>query len=147
MNKPSENKSSLKFFGIGKMLPYLKKFRGMMAVMVLCGIAGSVIDIGTPLLQRYALNHFVALGTLDTLVPFILVYVFAILFAGVTNYISTKNALWLEVRLDRDLRNAAFEHLQTLSFSYFNQNSVCYIHARVMSNSDRIASSFSWNSR
>ena len=144
MNKASENKSSLRFFGIGKMLPYLKKYRGMMAVMVFCGLVGSVVDIGTPLLQRYALNHFVALGTLDTLAPFILIYISVILFAGVTNYFSTKNALWMEVRLDKDLRNAAFEHLQTLSFSYFNQNSVGYIHARVMSDTSRIGSLFSW---
>ena len=144
MNKASENKSSLRFFGIGKMLPYLKKYRGMMAVMVFCGLVGSVVDIGTPLLQRYALNHFVALGTLDTLAPFILIYISVILFAGVTNYFSTKNAVWMEVRLDKDLRNAAFEHLQTLSFSYFNQNSVGYIHARVMSDTSRIGSLFSW---
>ena len=142
--KPSENKSSLKFFGIGKMLPFLKKYRGMMLAMVLCGLAGSVVDIGTPLLQRYALNHFVGLGTLDTLVPFILLYAFVIVFAGVTNFFCFKNALWLEVRLDKDLRNAAFEHLQTLSFSYFNQNSVGYIHSRVMSDTSRIGALFSW---
>ncbi len=144
MNKPSENKSSLKFFGIGKMLPFLKKYRGMMLTMVLCGAAGSIIDIGTPLLQRYALNHFVGLGTLDTLAPFILMYVFVILFAGVSNFFSAKTALWLEVRLDRDLRNAAFEHLQTLSFSYYSQNSVGYIHSRVMSDTSRIGALFSW---
>ena len=126
MTKPSENKSSLRFFGIGKMLPFLKKYRGMMLTMVLCGVAGSVVDIGTPLLQRYALNHFVGLGTLDTLAPFILLYAFVIVFAGLSNYISAKNALFLEVRLDRDLRNAAFEHLQTLSFSYYSRNSVGY---------------------
>ena len=144
MNKPSENKSSLKFFGIGKMLPFLKKYRGMMAMMVLFGICGSAIDIGTPLLQRYALNHFVGLGTLDTIVPFILIYVGVILFTGVTNYFSALYSLWMEVRLDRDLRNAAFEHLQTLSFSYFNQNSVGYIHARIMSDTSRIGMLFSW---
>ena len=144
MKKPSEAKSGLKFFGIGKMLPYLKKYRGMMAAMVLCGMAGSVIDIGTPVLQRYALNHFVGLGTLDTLLPFLLIYVSVIVFASVTNYCSARNALWLEVRLDRDLRNAAFEHLQTLSFSYYSQNSVGYIHARVMSDTQRIGALFSW---
>ena len=144
MNKASENKSSLKFFGIGKMLPFLKKYRGMMAMMVLFGICGSAIDIGTPLLQRYALNHFVGLGTLDTIVPFILIYVGVILFTGVTNYFSALYSLWMEVRLDRDLRNAAFEHLQTLSFSYFNQNSVGYIHARIMSDTSRIGMLFSW---
>ena len=144
MKKTSEAKNGLKCFGVGKMLPYLKKYRGMMLTMVLCGMAGSVIDIGTPLLQRYALNHFVGLGTLDTLVPFILLYVFVILFAGATNYVSAKNALWLEVRLDKDLRNRAFEHLQTLSFSYYSQNSVGYIHARVMSDTSRIGALFSW---
>ena len=34
MKKTSEQTSGLKFFGIGKMLPYLKKYRGMMAAMV-----------------------------------------------------------------------------------------------------------------
>ena len=144
MKETSETRSGLKFFGVNKMLPYIRPYRGMMAIMVLCGLAGSVVDIGTPLLQRYALNHFVGQGTLDTLVPFILVYLFALVFAGVTNYICTKNALWLEVRIGRDLRNAAFDHLQTLSFSYFNQNSVGYIHARVMSDTSRIGALFSW---
>ena len=49
-----------------------------------------------------------------------------------------------EVNVNRDLRNAAFKHLQTLSFSYFNQNSVGYIHARVMSDTSRIGSLVSW---
>ena len=144
MNKASENKSSLKFFGIVKMLPYLKKYRGMMAGMVVLAVCGSAIDIGTPLLQRYAINHFVGQGTLDTLVPFILIYVSVILFTGVTNYFSALKSLLLEVRLDKDLRNAAFEHLQTLSFSYFNQNSVGYIHSRIMSDTSRIGALFSW---
>ena len=144
MTETSETKSTLKFFGIGKMLPYLRKYRGLRAIMVLCGVAGSVVDIGTPLLQRYAIDHFIALGTLDTLVPFILVYVGIIVFAGATNYISTNNAIRLEMRLDRDLRNTAFEHLQKLSFSYYSQNSVGYIHARVMSDTSRIGSLFSW---
>ena len=47
--------------------------------------------------------------------------------------------------VDRDLRNAAFDHLQTLSFSYFNRNSVGYIHARVMSDSGRIGEMVSWH--
>ena len=39
----------------------------------------------------------------------------------------------VEMSIDRELRDKAFNHLQTLSFSYFNRNSVGYIHARVMS--------------
>ena len=69
----------------------------------------------------------------------------AILTSSVANYISCYNALAVEVRMNRDLRNAAFSHLQTLSFSYFNQNSVGYIHARVMSDTSRIGGLVSWN--
>ena len=46
--------------------------------------------------------------------------------------------------IDRDLRNKAFNHLQTLSFSYFNRNSVGYIHARVMSDTGKIGEAVSW---
>ncbi|MDY6334847.1 MAG: ABC transporter ATP-binding protein, partial [Lachnospiraceae bacterium] len=37
-----------------------------------------------------------------------------------------------------------FNHLQTLSFSYFNQNNVGYIHARVMSDSGKIGELCAW---
>ena len=44
-----------------------------------------------------------------------------------------------------ELRRAAFNHLQTLSFSFFNRNSVGYIHSRVMSDTERISSLVSWH--
>ena len=48
------------------------------------------------------------------------------------------------MKVDRDLRNASFNHLQTLSFSYFNQNNVGYIHARVMSDTGKIGELVAW---
>ncbi len=112
--------------------------------MVLCGLAGSVVDIALPLFQRYALDHFIGGGTLDTLPYFICLYIFAILTAGATNYIACHLAMRIEVNVNKDLRNAAFSHLQTLSLSYYNQNSVGYIHARIMSDTSRIGSLVSW---
>ena len=35
----------LKFFGIGKILPYIKEVRKLMLVMVIFGLLGSVADI------------------------------------------------------------------------------------------------------
>ena len=145
MNNASENKKSLPFFGIGKMLPFLKKYKKSLLIMVICGLAGTLVDIAVPLFQRYSLNHFVGGGTLDTLWIFIILYVAAIVFAAVANYISAMLATCVEVWLDRDLRNKAFEHLQTLSFSYFNRNSVGYIHARVISDTSKIGFLFSWS--
>ena len=140
-----KNKPSLPFFGIGRILPFLKKYRRQLLVMVLCGMVGSLMDIAIPLFQRYALNHFIAGSTLDTLPIFIAIYFAAVLFAGWTNYISCSDAMSVEVSVNRDLRDAAFTHLQTLSFSYYNQNNVGYIHARVMSDTSRIGSLVSWS--
>ncbi len=141
----TEQKKKLPFFGVGKMLPYLKKYRGHMGIMVGAGLMTSLIDVFLPLLQRYALNHFVEGLALDTLPYFIVIYVAAVAFAAVMSYISSKLATCMEMWVDRDLRNAAFSHLQTLSFSYFNQNSVGYIHARVISDTGRIGMLFSWS--
>ena len=135
----------LRWFGLDRMLPFLSAYRRPMLMMVLTSFASTLIDIAAPLLQRYALNHFVAGGTLDTLPVFIALYLAAILFSGWMNYITCTLATDIEVWLDRDLRNQAFAHLQTLSFAYFNTSSVGYIHARVMSDTSRLGTLFSWS--
>ena len=137
-------RSGLPFFGIGKIIPYLARYKKRVYAMLFCGLLGSVVDIAQPILQRYSINHFIGGGTLDTLPWFIAIYFGTILLSAAANYISCTDATCLEVWIDRDLRNDAFAHLQTLSFSYFNQNSVGYIHARVISDSSRIGSLFTW---
>ncbi len=143
-NEKKEQRS-LPFFGIGKVLPFLKKYRGVMLAMVTCGLGSTCVDLLVPQFQRYALNHYIAENTLDTLPIFLVVYLATIVLTGVLNYISCTYAMKTEVCVNRDLRNAAFSHLQTLSFSYFNQNSVGYIHARVISDTSRIGSLVSWS--
>ena len=134
----------LKFFGIGKILPYIKEVRKLMLVMVIFGLLGSVADIVIPQYQRYALDHFIGLRTFDTIIMFVVAYLVTILLQSVVNYISCSLAMIIEMRVNRKLRQTGFEHLQTLSFSYFNQNSVGYIHARLMSDTSRIGSLMSW---
>ena len=138
-------RSGLPFFGIGKIIPYLARYKKRVYAMLFCGLLGSVVDIAQPILQRYSINHFIGGGTLDTLPWFIAIYFGTILLSSAANYISCTDATCLEVWIARDLRNDAFAHLQTLSFSYFNQNSVGYIHARVISDSSRIGTLFSWS--
>ena len=134
----------LRFFGIGKILPFLKPFRKDLLVMVVFGLISSGTDILLPLFQRYALDHFVVQRTLDTIWVFTAAYFLTYCLAAVVNYISCTLATVIEVKVGRDMRQAAFSHLQTLSFSYFNQNSVGYIHARLMSDTSRIGTLVSW---
>lgn len=136
--------ASLPFFGIPRLFPYVRKYRKTLAIMLVCGLGGTGVDLALPLLQRYALNHYITERTTDSLPVYIALYVALILFGAGVNYISTRDAWSTEVRVNRDLRSAAFDHLQKLSFSYFNQNAVGYIHSRVMSDTGRIGSLVSW---
>jgi len=145
MNQQPEEKRTLPFFGIGKVLPFMKPYKRTTIIMISCGLLTTCFDLLIPQFQRYALNHFIGSRTLDTLPLFILIYVCSLLVMGTLNYVSCAYAMSTEVSVNRDLRNAAFSHLQTLSFSYFNQNSVGYIHARVMSDTARIGSLVSWS--
>ena len=140
----SENKTKLPFFGVPKLWPFIRQFRGMILTMIALNLVGSLGDILLPLFQRYALNHFVGEGTLDTLWLYIALYVAMISTMAALTYYCTRMSMKVEMGTNQTLRNQAFTHLQTLSFSYYNQNSVGYIHSRVMSDTERIGALFSW---
>ena len=142
--KEEEKNIKLPFYGIPRLFPYIKPYRGRMVVMVLLGAATSAIDAAYPLFNRYALDHFIGEQTLNGIVIFIMAYIALLVGQAVMNYVSAFACGKLEMTVNKDLRNAAFNHLQTLSFSYYNQNSVGYIHARVMSDTGLIGESVSW---
>ncbi len=147
MNKQQEEQKeyvSLPYFGINKLLPYLKPYRFILISMIGLGLAGGLVDIILPLFQRYALDNFIAKNTLDTLTAFIIAYVMVLIFQVIANTISAYQACQIEMYVGRDMKRASFNHLQTLALSYYNQNSVGYIHARVMSDTNRIGSLVSW---
>jgi ATP-binding cassette subfamily B protein len=134
----------LPYFGLNRLLPYLKPHRKLILSMIALIIVGGAVDIVLPLFQQYAINHFITGKTLDTLTFFILVYVGVLVVQILANTTSAFLCGKLEMTLDHDLREVSFNHLQTLSFSYFNQNSVGYIQARVMSDTGRIGGLLSW---
>ena len=144
MNAEEEKQISLPFFGVPRLFPFLKPYRWRIAFMILLGGLSSVIDALYPLFNRYALDHFIADRTLAGIGVFIALYVFLVLSQAAINFKSTSDCGSLEVTVNKDLRNAAFNHLQTLSFSYYNQNSVGYIHSRVMSDTGLIGELVSW---
>ena len=144
-NKEEQQYVKLPLFGIPKLLPYLKPLRGIIFSMVGLCLAAGTIDTINPQFQKYALNHFIEMKNLDTLLPFILLYIGVLLIQTLGNLISGYQGGKIEMYVTRDMRRASFNHLQTLSFSYYNQNSVGYIHSRVMSDTNRIGGLVSWS--
>lgn len=135
----------LPFFGIGKIMPFLTRYKKKAVIMVVLGLISSAIDIIWPVYNSYVLDNYVRKNTLSGIGIFVIAYISTTILQSVVNYISCAYAMQIEVNVNKDLRNKAFRHLQTLSFSFFNQNSVGYIHSRIMSDTSRIGSLVSWS--
>ena len=144
-NTAANSAPRLRFFGLGKLKPFIATYKLMFAAMIACTILVGIFNTALPLFQQYAFNNFIEGNTLNGIVPFIILYVLCLLVTMVLDFVASFNCCKLEMYTLRDMRRTAFNHLQTLSVSYFNVNSVGRIHARVMSDTSSIASIISWD--
>lgn len=127
-----------------KMLPFFKPYKKYFAITLGFNLFLAGVDVAVPLFQSYAIDRFILPGKLDGLRDFAMIYGLVIVFQTICVYLSVHAAITIEMNLGRDLKWAQFEHLQTLSFSYYNTTPVGYIHARVMSDTLRIATMVAW---
>ncbi len=127
-----------------KMVPFFKPYKKYFLITMGLNIFLAAVDILVPLFQSYAIDRFITQHTLDGIRPFTVIYVLMIVIQTVSVYFSVHAATTIEMNVGRDLKWAQFEHLQTLSFSYYNTTPVGYIHARVMSDTLKIASMVAW---
>ena len=70
----------LPWFGLGRLIPYLSPYSGIMICMIVLGVAGSACDIAVPVFFSYALDHFVEQKTLERLPLFAAFYAAVIIF-------------------------------------------------------------------
>ena len=127
-----------------RLTPILARFKGYFAGMIGTAAVSDLVDAALPLFQMYAIASFIEADTLDGLVPFAVVYGAVILFQSVLVVLSTRCTMKIEMYLGRDLRRELFEHLQTLSLSFYNVTPVGYLLTRVTNDTNRIAGNLAW---
>lgn len=127
-----------------RLAPFLKPYRGKLLLNLFLMAVSAVFDMLLPLFQKYAIDHFITPGVLHGLGIFGAAYAAVIISQTVGVVIFSRLSMDLEMGLGRDMKNACFTHLQFLSLSYYNQNSVGYLMARVMNDTDRIAGMIAW---
>ena len=127
-----------------QMLPYLKPYKKYFFITFGLNIWLAAVDMLGPLFQSYAINHFIVPDTLNGIYPFAFAYIAVIVSQAVSVYCSVHAATTIEMNVGKDLKWKQFEHLQRLSFSYYNTTPVGYIHARVMSDTLKIAGIIGW---
>ena len=128
------------------LLPFMKPVRGKLIFVFLMSLLAAIGDASIPLFTRYAVNNFVVPQTTQGIGQFTLVYFSLILFLAVSTVFYSHQAMGIEMVVNRDMKNACFDHLQQLSLSFYNTTSVGYILARLMSDTNRLSSMLAWGS-
>ena len=146
MTEESKTSPKIRFFGIGKILPFVAVHKKLYLTIILSVLPVMAINTVLPLFQKYAIDNFIANRTLDGFAVFITLYASLIVLSCAVDFVSSYSCSKLEMYLLRDMRRSAFNHLQTLSVSYYNVTGVGKIHARVMSDTGSIGSVIAWDS-
>ena len=122
-----------------KLFPFMKPFRKYMIIALVFNTLCALVDIALPLFQQYAINHFISGNTTEGIGSFAGTYLVTIIFQTVSVVIFCRCAMVIEMNMAKNMKKACFDHLQQLSFSYYNTTPVGYILARVMNDTGRIS--------
>lgn len=126
------------------MLPFFRPYRKQMLQITLLMLTCSTVDILLPLYQKYIIDNFIVPQTMKDIVPVVLLGGVVLVIQMFATIFFTRIALRVDMGFARDLKKTLFEHLQTLSLSYYNTTPVGYIIARVMSDTGRIGGLVAW---
>ncbi len=127
-----------------KMGPFIAPYKNRLILVFALMILMAMVDLSIPLFLSYAVDNFVLPGVTSGLAAFCVLYVSAILVQGIAVVIMGRKAMNIEMNMGKDMKRAAFVHLQKLGLSYYNQNAVGWILARVMSDTNRVCLMVAW---
>lgn len=122
------------------LLPYKKQFIALGVVIVLVG----AVDAIFPFLTKYVIDEFIVPNNFDGVYTFAIVY-FAIIVIQTLNILLFINlAGKIETSVAHDVRHKSFCHLQNLSCSFYDRNSVGWLMSRMTSDCERLGAIIAW---
>lgn len=92
----------------------------------------SISDLVFPVFTRKMVNEIIPNGRMDLLIRWTIIMVFLFILRYISNYIVSYWGHLLGVRIEHDMRRDIFTHLQSLPFSYFDNNKTGHIMSRII---------------
>lgn len=127
-----------------KIFKYTKNSRKNMWAIVFWISLVALLDSAFPLISKYAIDIFIVDKNIDVFKYFIILVAIFLAIQCVNIWFFIHNAGQIESKVTRDIRQAAFENLQELSFSYYDKTPVGWIMARTVSDVVKIGNLLSW---
>lgn len=117
---------------IKKFISYYKPHRKLFFIDMLCAFIISALDLVFPIVSRNFINDIIPNGKMHLLYKWSIVLFLLYILRYICNYVVTYWGHVVGVRIEYDMRRDLFAHLQTLSFSYFDNNKTGHIMSRMI---------------
>lgn len=114
--------------------PYYKKYTKILVTDLFCAALTTICEIVLPLILRYITNQGIQnLASLTVRTVWMLgaVYLGLRVIDGIANFYMAYTGHVMGARIETDMRQDAFDHLQKLSDSYFNNTKVGQLMSRI----------------
>ncbi len=119
-----------------RFFPYLKKHIPTLLMVLLCTAASAAIDIALPLIVREITDTATSNIKALTLSRIFSICLFYIILRGINSIAEYSKAYYghaMGVKIENKMREDMFDHLQTLSFSFFDNTKVGQLMSRMTS--------------
>lgn len=117
MNNKDYSKTPLRV-----LVQYFKPHRGLFVLDLSCALVMALIDLAFPLVARSAMNQLLPARQFDTFFMVMIIVAAAFVVRAGMNYIITYWGHMFGVRVEADLRDDLFRHMQSLDFKFFDSN-------------------------
>lgn len=121
---------------IRRFAPYFKKYRPVLALDLFCALLTTICEMVLPLIVRYltdmGLYHLEEL-TVKAIVLVGVFYLVLRLIDTAANYYMANVGHMMGARIETDMRRDLFSHMQTLSYSYYDDAKIGQLMARITS--------------
>jgi len=117
---------------IKKFVSYYKPHKKLFILDMVCAFFIAVLDLAFPVVTRNFINKYIPNGNVDLMIRWTIYLALLFILRYIAQYIVNYWGHVVGVRIEHDMRRDIFEHLQTLSFTYFDKNKTGHIMSRIV---------------
>ena len=118
---------------LGEFFAFFKPHMGLFLMDMACAALASVIDLVFPYVSRMSMTTLLPERLFSTFFAVMGIMIAAYVLKGVCYYFITVLGHRMGVYVEADMRRAAFNHIQKLSFSFFDHNRTGALMSRITS--------------
>jgi len=132
----NEEKQMKMGYLLKRFIPYFKKYKWILVLDLFCASLTTVCELVFPMLVRYitdmGINNIAGL-TIGLILKIGGFYLVLRVIDSVANFYMANTGHIMGAKIETDMRSDLFNHLQTLSHSYYSEHKVGQIMARITS--------------